>query len=217
MDFPEAIFSDQGLLYLSHVNSDYPTLFADLPRIPWRKIPHGVAFERRLPNGVRFGGRVVKKNAITAGLELHIENGSPHPLSNIRLQTCAYLRAIREFADFTNENKFVHLPGSGWQSLRKSIETKASGGKYALGFRGSGLPAADLPVIATVSRDSRRFVTMTWFKDTLSMIGNPRHPCMYTDPGFKDLAPGEKASIRGEIVFFEGTLDQLTAVIEAAR
>lgn len=216
LDFPEAIFSDQGLLYLSHVNPNYPLLFPDLPRIPWREIPNGVAFERQLPNGVRFGGRVVKTDSTTVGLELHIENGSPQPLTNIRLQTCAYLRAIREFADFTNDNKFVHLPGRGWQSLRKSIETRASEGRYALGFRGSGLPGADLPVIAALSSRGQRFVTMTWFKDTLSLIGNSKHPCFHADPGFPDLAPGNYASIEGTIFFFEGTIDQLEARMKAS-
>ncbi len=217
LDFPEAIFSDQGLLYLSHVNSDYPPLFPDLPRTPWREIPNGVAFERQLPNGVRFGGRVVKTDDTTVALELHIENGSPRPLTNIRLQTCGYLRAIREFADFTNDNKFVHLPGQGWQSLRKSIETRASAGRYAIGFRGIGLPGADLPVIAALSSLGQRFVTMTWFDDTLSLTGNYRHPCFHADPGFADLSPGEYASIEGTILFFEGTLDQLEARMKASR
>ncbi|MDA2927634.1 hypothetical protein MYX78_10475, partial [Acidobacteria bacterium AH-259-G07] len=101
LDYPEAIFSDQGLLYLSHVNPRYPVLFPNLPKVTWRKLPSGLVFDRYLPNGVRFGGRVVKKTASTVELQLYIENGSAKPLTNIRLQTCAYVRAIKEFADFT--------------------------------------------------------------------------------------------------------------------
>lgn len=47
---------------------------------------------------------------------------------------------------------------------------------------------------------------MTWGKDTLSMIGNPDHPCMHADPHFPDLQPGASASVKGLLVFFEGAL-----------
>ena len=47
---------------------------------------------------------------------------------------------------------------------------------------------------------------MTWFNDTLSLIGNPNHPCMHADPRFPDIAPGESATLRGRLVFFEGKL-----------
>ena len=105
------------------------------------------------------GRQGLRKRLSEAVVTLLRDHGSPHPLTNIRLQTCGYLRAIREFADFTNDNKFVHLPGRGWQSLRKSIEIRASEGRYAL--RGIGLPGADLPVIAALSSLGQRFVTMT--------------------------------------------------------
>ncbi|MBI4326975.1 MAG: hypothetical protein HY674_17175, partial [Chloroflexi bacterium] len=51
LDFPEAIFSNQGLLFLSHVNPPFPVLFPDLPKVEWQRGPTGVAFERTLPNG----------------------------------------------------------------------------------------------------------------------------------------------------------------------
>jgi len=53
---------------------------------------------------------------------------------------------------------------------------------------------------------AERWVGMTWRKDTLSLIGNQNHPCMHADPKFKDLEPGEVASIHGAIFFFEGKL-----------
>ena len=40
-------------------------------------------------------------------------------------------------------------------------------------------------------------------------LGVPRHPCVHADPRFPDLAPGEGASIRGKLIFFEGSLDEL--------
>jgi hypothetical protein len=213
LDFPEAIFSNQGLLFLSHVNPKFPAVFPDLPAVPWREIPNGLAFERRLPNGISFGGSVVRKSDTMAGVELHIENGSREPLTDIKLQTCLYLRAIKEFADFTNENKFVHLPDLGWQSYPKANEAKVEAGRYRLGWR-AGRALADWSMIATVSNQGKRLVAFTWLKDGFSLVCNARHPCMHSDPQFPDLAPGTKASIYGEIIFFEGTLDDFSAFLK---
>ncbi len=208
LDFPEAIFCDQGLLYLSHVNPAVAPLFPDLPKIPWRSIPGGLAFDRRLPNGVSFGGSVIKKSGSVVELELHLHNGSPAPLTHITLQTCAYLRGIKEFADFTRDNKFVHL-SSGWVRLSEALAARESEpAPYRVGWRAKGRPIADRPALVTLSNQSQRLVAMTWHKDTLSLIANPNHPCMHADPQFKDLAPGERASIRGHILFFEGALSE---------
>ncbi|MBI3849717.1 MAG: hypothetical protein HY298_05420 [Verrucomicrobia bacterium] len=213
LDFPEEIFSNQGLLFLSHVNPKFPGVFPDLPAVPWQEISNGLAFERRLPKGVSFGGSVVRKFDTTVGLELHIENGSQEPLTDIKLQTCLYLRTIKEFADFTNENKFVHLPDLGWQSYPKANEAKVEAGRYRLGWR-TGRALADWSIMATVSNESKRLVAFTWLKDGFSLVCNPRHPCMHSDPKFPDLVPGAKASIHGEIIFFEGTLDDFSAFLK---
>lgn len=139
-------------------------------------------------------------------LQLYIENGNSTPLSDIVLQTCAYLRAIKEFADFTTENKFVHLPGNGWVTLSEAGAMQQQNGRYRVGWRKEGKKVADCPMIVTLSNQAERLVAMTWFQDTLSMVSNPRHPCMHADPQFADLPPGTRASIRGKIVFFEGAL-----------
>jgi hypothetical protein len=207
LDFPEAIFTSQGLIFLSHINPQVPTVYNDLPRVPWRETTGGIAFERELPNGVRFGGSVARDSAATVALELHIMNGTKVPLKNITLQTCAFLRAIREFADFTNQNKYVHLPKSGWIAVSNKMPPDESG-PYRLGWRRSGVPVADLPVMVTTSNRAGRLVAMTWHKDTLSMVANPMHPCFHADPQFRDLEPGEAASIRGHLIFFAGKLDQ---------
>ena len=213
LDFPEAIFSNQGLLFLSHANPPFPTVFPDLPPAEWQKTEHGLAFERTLPNGVRFGGSLVRESETTVSLELHIENGSPQALTDIKLQTCLYMRGSKEFSDFTNENKFVHLPELGWQSFPRANEAKVEAGQYRLGWRG-GRALADWPGMVTVSNQGQRLVAFTWLKDSFSLICNPRHPCMHTDPQFPDLAPGEKGSIKGEIIFFEGTLDEFSAFLK---
>ena len=207
LDFPEAIFSSQGLLYLSAINPKFPVVFPDLPKIRWRQIPAGLAFERKLPSGVRFGGHVVQRTERLVELELHLHNGSKAPLRQIVLQTCLYLRAIREFADFTNTNKYVHSKSSGWIPLSEALLMKETGpSPYRVGWRRDGKAVADLPVMVTVSNQPDRLVAMTWHEQTLSLIGNARHPCMHADPLFKDFEPGERATIRGHIVFFEGKL-----------
>lgn len=206
LDFPEAIFTNQGLLFLSHINPAAPAVYPDWPTAEWRKIERGVAFERTLPNGVSFGGSVTKASETTVSLELHITNGAAQPLKDITLQTCAFLRAIKEFSEFTRDNKFVHVSDKGWTRYGEATALPAGSGPYRVGWRKSGKLLADWPVLVTVSNQAERLVAMSWQKHTLSMVSNPNHPCMHADPQFKDLEPGERASIRGKIVFFEGKL-----------
>ena len=55
-------------------------------------------------------------------------------------------------------------------------------------------------------RKMGRLLAYTWGKHTLSMVGNAARPCVHADPFFPNLEPGENATIRGRIGFFEGTL-----------
>lgn len=207
LDFPEAIFSSQGLLFLSHVNPPFPTVFENLPKIPWEPLPDGVRFDRTLPNGIEFGGTVRKGSETTVDLELRLKNGSTEPLENITLQTCAFLRGIKEFAEYTRDNKFIHTPKAGWISMEAAREMKGGSEKFRVGWRDRGEPISDLPVMVTRSNEADRYVAMTWFTDTLSMVSNPHHPCMHADPKFPNLSPGEEAKIQGKLIFFEGPLE----------
>ena len=204
LDFPEAIFIKRDLIFLSHWDPAMPAVF---PKVPWSILPKGVAFDRQLPNGVRFGGAVVKGSENTVDLDLHLYNGTSQPLTEITLQTCGYLRGIQEFSDLTRDNKFVFLANEGWIPLSRALTmTARPSAAYRVGWRTKGKLMADLPVLATVSNQAERLVAMTWYKDTCSMIGNPHHPCMHADPQFKDLHSGESASIHGKLIFFEGKL-----------
>lgn len=206
LDFPEAIFTSQGLIFLSHINPAAPSLYHHLPPVEWKTVAGGIAFERVLPNGVSFGGSVKKFSQTAVALELHMHNGTSEPLKRISLQTCCFLRAIREFADYTRANKYIHLPQAGWISYAGPIP-KTGSEPYRIGWRHSGAPVADLPVMVTVSNVAPRLAAMTWHTDTLSLVGNPNHPCFHADPKFKDLEPGESASIHGHLIFFEGRLE----------
>lgn len=211
LDFPEAIFTNQGLLFLSHVNPPFPTVHDNLPAVPWRNIDDGIAFDRKLPSGISFGGTVRKASETTVDLELRLTNGSPEPLTDITLQSCAYLRAIREFADFTQENKFVHAPDRGWLTMNEAAALSGPEQPYRVGWRRSGKPVADAPVAVVVSNRGDRLMAMTWGDATLSMVNNPNHPCVHADPVFPDLAPGASAVIAGAILFHEGPLDSFDA------
>jgi len=206
LDFPEAIFCNLGLLYLSHRHPDYPVVFPDIVKVPWETLPDGIGFTRRLPGGIEFAGAVRRKEVSRVSLELSLRNNSDQPLTEITLQTCAYLRAIKEFAEYTSDNKFVHVPEAGWMRFEKARKTGREDGRFRIGWR-EGPKAADLPVIATLSNQAERLVAMTWYEATYSFVGNRRHPCMHADPFFPDLQPGRQASIRGELIFFEGSLE----------
>lgn len=210
LDFPEAIFCDQGLLYLSHVNPEYQQIFPDLPRVPWRRVDGGLSFERRLPNGVRFGGSLIVREgsapvAALVELMLFIDNKGKLPVREIRLQTCALLKHCTEFHDNTLDNKFVRVD-SKWMTLPQAQQATASG-KFHVGWRG-GPSVVDLPVLVTKSSQAARLIAMTWYDDTYSLIGNPHHPCMHADPCFPDLLPDARAEISGQLVFFDGSLSQ---------
>ncbi len=216
LDFPEAIFTDAGLIYLSHVNPDFPVLYPDLPGVAWQKDGDRLWFRRLLPNGAAFGGSLLASNESTVALELYIENGSVEPMTGIRLQTCAYLRAIKEFAEFTVGNKLVHLPADGWVDFDRARSAPAAG-TYGIGFRGEGRAVADLPVIVTGSSSAQRFVAMTWYEASASLMCNPQHPCMHVDPRLPDLDPQQSHTIQGELLFFEGAIEQFEDWFEQRR
>jgi len=208
LDFPEAIFSSQGLLFLSHVNPPFPTVFEDLPAVPWRQEAAGVSFERTLPNGIVFGGSARRGSGTTVDLTLFIRNGSEDALNDITLQTCAFLRAMKEFADYTQTNKFVQIPGRGWTPLAEAQHLPDDPARrFRVGWRHSGKRVTDNPVVVTVSNTEDRLFAYTWGEHTLSIVSNPRHPCAHADPVFPDLEPGAAAEIRGKLLFFEGALD----------
>jgi hypothetical protein len=205
IDFPEAIFTSNGIIYLSHVNPVLSTAYPNLTKVQWEKTSDGLRYKRILPNGIIFGGNLKVRNPFTVRMELYIFNGSQEPLRNITLQTCVFLRAIREFADFTLSNKFVHLPEKGWVSYPEAKKKKFVNGLYHLGWR-SGPTLADLPFIVTLSNSAKRLLAMTWDTDTFSLVGNPNHPCMHADPFFPDLKPNEYKNIIGRLIFHEGSL-----------
>ena len=212
LDFPEAIFTDIGLIFLSHINPQIRSMYPELPKVEWRAEAEGVSYERTLPNGVRFAGRVSKKTDTKVALHLSLQNGMDKPLRRITLQTCAFLHGIKEFADETQENKFVFVRDVGWVTFEKARRKLKPKGRYKLGWRG-GPAVADWPVMVARSNAAERHLAMTWYEGTLSLVGNKWHPCLHADPFFPDLEPGARADIHGALFFIEGSLEDVSGYL----
>jgi len=111
-DVPEAIWSNLGLTYLAHTH--VPTVWTkqgvELEKLEWKPGPGGrLEFERRLPNGIRFGTRVEPaRDAVR--LEMWLTNGTAAPLSDLRVQQCVMLKGAPGFAEQTNDNKVFDSP-----------------------------------------------------------------------------------------------------------
>lgn len=207
LDFPEAIFSDNELLFLSHINPVIPYKFRYMQSVEWEETEKGIVYKQELPNGIRFGGSIAKKNENIISLELWIQNGSDEPMKDVKLQTCAYLHGIEEFDQKTSENKLVHVTGQGWMPYTKAKEIDDVKGKYHIGWL-SGPRVVDLPVILALAKEPGRLVAFTWFENTYSFIGNKNHPCFHADPRIGDIEPGGSKTIKGELIFFEGTTEE---------
>ena len=212
LDMPEAIFTRQGLLFLSHVNPPFPVKYPSPPAVPWKEVPGGMAYERKLPDGISFSVRIVKADRAVE-IELSMQNRGEHPINDITLQTCVFLRAAREFSQRTADTKLVHVAGRGWLPFMKALKLKDAKGTVRLGWR-SGPKIADLPVILTTSSEAKRLVAFSWGKDTFSLVCNPNHPCMHADPALPDLEPGGNAVIKGKVIFFEGSPEGFSSALK---
>jgi hypothetical protein len=117
-DVPEAIWSNLGLTYLAHTH--VPTIWekqgVTLPPLEWTRREDGsLAMERTLPNGIRFGTRVVPgRDAVR--MEQWLANGTDRPLSDLRVQNCVMLKGARGFSAPTNKNKLFRAPYAATRS-----------------------------------------------------------------------------------------------------
>jgi hypothetical protein len=111
-DIPEAIWSNLGLTYLAHTH--VPTIWTkqkvELEKLEWNRRADGsLDFERKLPNGIRFGTKVVP-SPDAVRMEMWLTNGTPHTLSDLRVQNCVMLKGAVGFDDQTADNKVFASP-----------------------------------------------------------------------------------------------------------
>lgn len=107
VDVPEAVFSQRGLLFLSHTH--VPTVWDEahvaVENVDWTVLPEGgVRNAWSLPDGVRIGASVVP-TAEGAGIDLWLENGTTEVLTGLRTQVCVLLKGLPGFEGQTLENK----------------------------------------------------------------------------------------------------------------
>lgn len=111
-DIPEALWSNLGLTYLAHTH--VPTIWnkqnIDLEKLEWTREANGTfAFERKLPNGIVLGAKVVPgRDAVQ--MEQWLTNGTDQRLSDLRVQNCVMLKRALGFEDQTNDNKIYSKP-----------------------------------------------------------------------------------------------------------
>ncbi len=116
VDVPEAIWVKQGdsreLLYLAHTH--VPTMWSKqnitLPPLEWERRDDGSLWiERKLPNGVAFGAKVIPQ-ADHVAMELWLTNGTDATLGGLRVQNCVMLREALGFNALDNANRVEQLP-----------------------------------------------------------------------------------------------------------
>ncbi len=207
-DFPETIWIDGNVTYLGHIDKRFPTAFPKIKSALWQKIKNGISYKELLPNGISFGGEIIKKKENIASLKLWITNGSKKELKEVMLLTCVYLDPIKEFNEETNNNKYVHIRNKGWMPFDKAVEQDTIKEGFRVGWLKGGKLVSDLPVVVTKSKTENHLLGFTWFDDTFSFVGNPEHPCVHADPIFDNLTPGESQTINGELIFFEGSIEE---------
>ncbi len=116
VDVPEAIWSNLGLTYLAHTH--VPTVWSkqgiDLPKLEWNRLADGsFAMSRELPNGIRFGSKVVPR-ADRVDMEMSLHNGTKEKLTGMRVQNCVMLKDAQGFSAQWNENKVMQKHKSTW-------------------------------------------------------------------------------------------------------
>jgi len=112
VDVPEAIWSNLGLTYLAHTH--VPTIWTQqkigLEPQEWNRRGDGTLdIERKLPNGIIFGAKVVPAtNGVR--MELWLTNGTKETLRDLRVQNCVMLKGAKGFEQQTNDNKVLASP-----------------------------------------------------------------------------------------------------------
>lgn len=118
VDVPEAIWSNLGLTYLAHTH--VPTVWSKqgiaLEKLEWNRRDDGTFdIERKLPNGIRFGTKVVP-GPDAVRMEMWLTNGTAEKLYDLRVQNCVMLKGAAGFTAQTLDNKIFSAPYAACRS-----------------------------------------------------------------------------------------------------
>jgi peptidoglycan/xylan/chitin deacetylase (PgdA/CDA1 family) len=118
VDLPEAIFCQNGLLFLAHTH--VPTMWDKqnviIENVDWQREPDGsLRLERTLPNKVAFGSSIRTKGEVVE-MELWLRNGTDQALQRLRTQVCTMLKGAPDFNEQTTTNKVLRCPSAAVHS-----------------------------------------------------------------------------------------------------
>ena len=116
LDVPEAIWwnveGGRELLYLAHTHIDttWSKQNIEMEKLEWQIGDDGTfMFERRLPNNVVFGTKIVP-GVDALRMEMWLTNGTDKTLTGLRVQNCIMLKGTPDFEPLTNDNKILKDP-----------------------------------------------------------------------------------------------------------
>jgi len=177
----------------------------------------GVVLEVRLTPG---------KSDLT--VESALVNATGAPLENMGFQFCLVQTGVPSFVDPLGERTFVYM-NSRFVPIGETEPGPAPGEKPLFIVTNTWdldpwqqwepgpswfIPEqADIPLIATVSKDGKHIVAIA-FENSYKIMSNCRIPCIHADPKLPDAAPGEIVKTRGKIYFIEGALPDLLKLFE---
>ena len=226
--FPETLHSSLGLLFIDHYRSDMLPV-VELQKLPeWHLDPNtgALSYECKLPNNVEFTGSVVP-GADVVDMKFTVRNNTDEELKGLNIQICLVQSSCPTF----NTPELTHtyiLHDGNWLALADSTFKKMKPDRppWIIGsVKGRPGPKpgqshpdawyvchepADIPLIATVSKDSAHVLAITW-PSGRSIMSNGMIPCLHADPVLPNCPPGESVSVEGKIYLLTGDLDDLKA------
>lgn len=117
-DIPEAIWCNGKLLYLAHTHiaTVWTEKGVELEKLEWNRRADGTLdFERKLPNGVSFGTKVLpKRDAVW--METWLTNGSKDTLTGLHVQMCNMMKGMAGFTKVAKENQVEAMPYTACRS-----------------------------------------------------------------------------------------------------
>ena len=229
--FPETLHSNLGLLFIDHYRPDMLPV-VELDRIPdWQIDPEtgAISYLCQLPNGIEFSGKLIPgEDAVD--MKFAVKNGTDSELNSLNLQFCLVQSSFPDFSIPELTNTYILHDGK-WIALadttfRKMVPDKPPWIIGSVIGRPGPKPGkslekawyvchepADMPLIATVSRDGKRVLAITW-PSGRSVMSNGWIPCLHADPILPNCPPGESVSVDGRLYLVTGGLDELKARYE---
>jgi hypothetical protein len=217
--FPETLHTD-ALDFIDHRRDDMP------PRVDpqslagvWEESEaDSVWFEWVYDNQIA-GGRLTP-NEDDVDLEFWLSNKRKEPV-DVGLQFCPMLGGTL-FEDRTLERTWIYTDGMWKRMAETDRDRDEKDADEALCHYsvvgsppvnvpapwGTGREAAELSVVAVMSKDGQYVFAIAW-PHARSILSNAHIPCVHADPLLPACPPGRRVHIRGKVYLMKGTLNDL--------